>query len=190
MGVHAYTERVPLQLLDFAYRYTQGILSDAIAYEPPAHAPTSSKKAKQEDDSISLNALRTAVGARAAQQFSPSLPKEFMAEVAAERNRVALPRVEREYGVRLPPERYCFTGVGWGIKESWEEEVDVADENMALSTEMGGPVGGVGLGGPVGGEGGAGEDTLMGGLDEEEEVDNDEFEDAMGIGGDQSMADG
>jgi len=189
MGVHAYTERVPLQLLDFAYRYTSGILSDAIAYEPPAHAPTSNKKAKVEDDSISLNALRTAVGARAAQQFSSSLPKEFMSEVAAERNRVALPRVEREYGVRLPPERYCFTGVGWGLKESWEEEVDV-DEGMEVAGELGaGGAAGIGEGGPVGGVAGAEEDTLMGGLEEEEEVDNDEFEDAMGLGGDRSMAD-
>ena len=191
MGVHAYTERVPLQLLDFAYRYTSGILSDAIAYEPPAHAPAASKKAKVEDDSISLNALRTAVGARAAQQFSASLPKEFMSEVAAERNRVALPRVEREFGVRLPPERYCFTGVGWGLKESWEEEVDVADETMEGTGEGGGAgAGGVGDGGPVGGVGAAGteEDTLMGGLDEEDEVDEDEFENAMGIGEDRTMA--
>ncbi|CBX97813.1 hypothetical protein LEMA_P092220.1 [Plenodomus lingam JN3] len=35
MGVTAYTERVPLQLLDFAYRYTSSILTDAISYEPP-----------------------------------------------------------------------------------------------------------------------------------------------------------
>lgn len=33
MGVHAYSERVPLQLLDFAYRYTSSILSDAQSYE-------------------------------------------------------------------------------------------------------------------------------------------------------------
>lgn len=112
-----------------------------------------------------------------------------MSEVAAERNRVALPRVDREYGVRLPPERYCFTGVGWGIKESWEEEVDAADESMDLSAELAGG-GGVGVGGPVGGAGGADTDTLMGGLDDEDEVDNDEFEDAMGMGGDQSMANG
>jgi transcription initiation factor TFIID subunit 9B len=46
---------------------------------------------------------------------------------------------------------------------------------------------GVGEGGPVGGvDGGVGEDIEMGGLDEEEDVDEDEFEDAMG-GGDQNM---
>lgn len=175
MGVHAYTERVPLQLLDFAYRYTSGILSDALAYEPPSHTSSGSKKANKEDDGVSLNALRTAVGARAAQQFNPALPKEFMAEVAAERNRIALPRVEREYGMRLPPERYCFTGVGWDVKESWEEEVE-ADESMDMSA-------GVGMGGPVGGG-----DAVMGGM-EDEEVDAEEFEAAMG-GGDANMTNG
>ncbi|KAF1851568.1 transcription factor TAFII-31, partial [Cucurbitaria berberidis CBS 394.84] len=119
MGVHAYTERVPLQLLDFAYRYTSGILTDAISYEPPAHASTTSKKRgadkAEEEGGVSLNALRTAVGARAAGTFSGQLGKEFMADVASERNRIALPRVEREFGVRLPPERYCFTGVGWDV---------------------------------------------------------------------------
>lgn len=177
MGVHAYTERVPLQLLDFAYRYTSGVLSDALAYEPPSQVTSGGKKAaNKDDDGVSLNALRTAVGARAAQQFSPALPKEFMMEVAAERNRIALPRVEREYGMRLPPERYCFTGVGWDVKDSWEEEVDVDDVDMAAGG------GGVGLGGPVGGG-----DTVMGGM-EDEEVDNDEFEEVMG--GDASMTNG
>jgi transcription initiation factor TFIID subunit 9B len=193
MGVHAYTERVPLQLLDFAYRYTSGIISDAISYEPPAPTTSSNNKKKgpagggnEDGEGVGLNAIRTAVGARSAQQFMTrgGLSKEFMAEVASERNRVALPRVEREFGVRMPPERYCFTGVGWGVKESWEEEVDVeAEESME-------GVAGIGEGGPVGAVDGGQEedgDMVMGGLDEEEDVDEEEFEDAMGLGGDQSM---
>ncbi|KAJ4366131.1 Transcription initiation factor TFIID subunit 9 [Neocucurbitaria cava] len=144
MGVHAYTERVPLQLLDFAYRYTSGILSDAISYEPPAHASTTSKKRgadKGGDDDgggVSLNALRTAVGARAASTFTAQLGKEFMTEIASERNRIALPRVEREFGVRLPPERYCFTGVGWDVKNAWEGDEVSEDEEMDLGDEAGG----------------------------------------------------
>ncbi|KAF2268379.1 TFIID-31kDa-domain-containing protein, partial [Lojkania enalia] len=155
MGVHAYTERVPLQLLDFAYRYTSGVLSDALAYEPPSHS--ASKKGVRDEDGVSLNALRTAVASRAANQFSPALPKEFMSDIAAERNRIALPRVEREFGIRLPPERYCFTGVGWGVRDSWEEDASSEEEEV--------------LGGPVGG------DTVMGGM---EEGDEDEFEEVMG----------
>ncbi|ORY14136.1 transcription initiation factor IID, 31kD subunit-domain-containing protein [Clohesyomyces aquaticus] len=182
MGVHAYTERVPLQLLDFAYRYTSGVLSDAIAYEPPVHTSSTGKKGgankdKDAEDGVSLNALRTAVGARVAQQFSAALPKEFMLEVASERNKIALPRVEREFGVRLPPERYCFTGVGWGVKESWESEGE-EDEEEGMEVE------GVGAGGPVA-------DVMMGGMEEEDDVDENEFEDVMGLrGGDAEMADG
>lgn len=180
MGVHAYTERVPLQLLDFAYRYTSGVLTDAISYEPPAHASSTSKKRgadKAEDDSgVSLNALRTAVGARAANAFSGQLNKEFMADLASERNRIALPRVEREFGMRLPPERYCFTGAGWSLKGEWEDDGDVEDEEMDLGENN------VGFGGPVGGANGdvGADDTAMGGM-EEEDQDEDEFEEAMGL---------
>ncbi|KAL5117261.1 Transcription initiation factor TFIID subunit 9 [Pleosporales sp. CAS-2024a] len=187
MGVHVYTERVPLQLLDFAYRYTSSILSDAQSYEPPLPTQPSGANKKRaahagadDESGVSLNALRTAVAARAAGQFAATLPKEFMADLASERNRVALPRVEREFGLRLPPERYCFTGTGWGVRERWEEEVEVEveDENedeMDLGGATTGSGGGVGFGGPVGGDG----DVGMGGM-EEEEVDQQEFEDAMG----------
>ncbi|KAJ4375644.1 Transcription initiation factor TFIID subunit 9 [Didymella sp. IMI 355093] len=180
MGVHAYTERVPLQLLDFAYRYTSGVLSDALAYEPPVPSAAAGEKKKRDttaDEGISLNALRTSVAGRAAMMTGPggvgALGKEFLAEIASERNRVALPRVEREFGVRLPPERYCFTGVGWGVKEAWEEEVvEQSDEDEKMGD--GGPVGGAAdaFGAPVA-------DTEMGGMDDEE-VDEDEFQEVMG----------
>jgi transcription initiation factor TFIID subunit 9B len=183
MGVHAYTERVPLQLLDFSYRYTSGILSDAIAYEPPVAASTSSKKNKNDDgEGITLNAVRTAISSRASYTMAGVLPKEFMAEIASERNRIALPRVEKEFGVRLPPERYCFTGVGWGIREAWEDEV----EDVEL--EVGGADGaaGAGVGGPVTLD----IDTEMGGVDEEDEDGEEEFEEVMGLKGDTSMVNG
>ena len=197
MGVNAYTERVPLQLLDCAYRYTSSILTDAISYEPPTTSSSSggggggagakkrsgADKATEEEGGqggVSLNALRTAVGARAATQFSAVLGKEFMSEVASERNRVALPRVEREFGIRLPPERYCFTGVGWGMKEAWEDGEESGDEEMETEMEEGQEEAGdaVGFGGPVGGEA----DTAMGGMEDQEELDEDEFDAVMGDG--------
>lgn len=177
MGVHAYTERVPLQLLDFSYRYTSSVLSDALAYEPPVPSslPQSEKKKRDPtaEEGISLNALRTSVQSRAA--VNTGLSKEFLAEIASERNRVALPRVEREFGVRLPPERYCFTGVGWGVKEAWEADEVVDDEDADESMGDGGPVGAAteGFGAP------GDDDAEMGGM-EEEEVDEDEFREVMG----------
>jgi transcription initiation factor TFIID subunit 9B len=196
MGVHAYTERVPLQLLDFAYRYTSSILSDALSYEPPLPTTSASKKrsggagagGEGDGEGVSLAALRTAVGARAAGTFQPNLGKEFMSEVAQERNRIALPRVEREFGIRLPPERYCFTGVGWGIKGAWSEEIEEggdADGEMEVDDGFsGGPVNqvnGTSVADNANAETEA-KDTAMGGMDEEdEEQDDDEFEEAMGI---------
>ncbi|KAL1795354.1 hypothetical protein ACET3X_007170 [Alternaria dauci] len=194
MGVHAYTERVPLQLLDFAYRYTSSILSDALSYEPPLPTTSSTKKragaaGDDANEGVSLAALRTAVGARAAGTFQATLGKEFMSEVAQERNRIALPRVEREFGVRLPPERYCFTGVGWGVKGAWEEELleeeNAGDDEDEMEVDGGGAAENVGFGGgPVGGavvNGEEGKDTDMGGMDGEEDEDDDEFEEAMGM---------
>ncbi|KAJ4982547.1 transcription initiation factor TFIID subunit 9 [Stagonosporopsis vannaccii] len=196
MGVTAYTERVPLQLLDFAYRYTSGVLSDALAYEPavPSSLPQAEKKKRDAtaDEGISLNALRTSVAGRAsvmgagAGAVGGGLAKEVLAEIASERNRVALPRVEREFGLRLPPERYCFTGVGWGVREAWEGEEegghdddDDDDDNGDGMEVEGGPVGGTAATGGFGAAGGEGADTEMGGM-EDEEVDEDEFQEVMG----------
>lgn len=177
-GVSAYQERVPLQLLDFAYRYTSSVLSDALAVS--AEALSSSTQTNRggnthgvgvaTEGNVSLAALRLAIASRLNYSFGGQLPKEFLGEVAAERNRTALPRVEREFGVRLPPERYCFTGVGWGLKEEWDSEVE--DE------------------GP--GDGDKSQDTVMkeegadGGGEEE-----DEFDEVMGVGDgqDREMAD-
>lgn len=34
--------------------------------------------------------------------------------------------MEREWGLRLPPEQYCLTGEGWNLKDEWDAE----DEEM------------------------------------------------------------
>ncbi|KAF2753122.1 transcription factor TAFII-31, partial [Pseudovirgaria hyperparasitica] len=121
MGVHAYEERVPLMLQDFAYRYQVGILADALALSPDnhltaAHEPGSKKAAQQPAEPVvKAAAIRQAIGSRVAHQFCAGLPKEFLLELGMERNRTVLPRVEREFGVRLPAEKFCLTGTGWGL---------------------------------------------------------------------------
>ncbi|KAL1851492.1 Transcription initiation factor TFIID subunit 9 [Paecilomyces lecythidis] len=149
-GVTAYQERVPLQLLDFAYRYTSSVLQDAVhlATEGYAGAITapgesgsgSAARAGAEIQTVSLPALRLSIASRLHYQFQPGLPKEFLMDVAAERNRIALPGAQRGYdtnaaanrqnayssvmmgGMRLPPERFCLSGAGWNLKDSWESE--------------------------------------------------------------------
>ena len=85
---------------------------------------------------VTLASLRLSIASRTHYQFSPTLPKDFHHDVAQERNRVALPTVGRDWGLRLPPEQFCLTGVGWGLKEEWdsdgerEGEGEVEDEVM------------------------------------------------------------
>lgn len=188
LGVSAYQERVPLQLMDFAYRYTAGVLADAVAISAETTAAAPGGKggapgnpqraggggggagAGGDENNVSLAAIRSAIASRLNYQFNPVLPKEFLLELAQEKNRVSLPRPEREYGVRLPPERYCFTGAGWGLKEEWDSDVeDDGDEQ--------------------GKDGINGDDRMEGVQEEGMDEDEDEFEDVMGVGEDREMAD-
>ncbi|EEA26369.1 Transcription initiation factor TFIID subunit 9 [Talaromyces marneffei ATCC 18224] len=158
LGVTAYQERVPLQLLDFAYRYTSSTLQDAVhlAMEGYAGVPTGpgetsvstgSGRGVVELNTITLQALRLSIASRLHYQFQPGLPKEFLIDVATERNRIALPGVARGGetaakssfsnvsmgGMRLPPERFCQTGTGWNLKEEWESEGEEDVEELELT---------------------------------------------------------
>lgn len=136
LGVTAYQERVPLQLMDFAYRYTSSILQDTLhltseGYGIPGHTSGAGRGTGGHNDmsSVTLSSLRLSIASRTHYQFNPSLPKEFYHEIAQERNRVALPLVSKDWGLRLPPEQYCLTGVGWGLKEEWDSEGEEAEQD-------------------------------------------------------------
>ena len=143
-GVSAYQERVPLQLMDFTYRYTSSTLQDALHFTAEGYGTTGSgtgtgsgKAAPHHDISgITLSSLRLSIASRTHYQFNPTLPKEFYSEIAQERNRVALPPVSREWGMRLPPEQFCMTGVGWDLKEEFDEEIEDADEGKIRDMEV------------------------------------------------------
>ena len=135
--------------MDFAYRYTSSVLSDAVHVQSEGYdqantstdthgrgrgagrgagsAAARSAVAMAEEGDVSLSALRMAIASRMAYQFQGSLPKEFLKGLAEERNRIGLGVGLREQGtvvggVRLPAEKYCLTGVGWGLKEEWDSE--------------------------------------------------------------------
>ena len=127
-GVTAYQERVPLQLMDFAYRYTSSTLQDALHLTSegygtaPQNTTGRAPNVANDMSAIGMPSLRLSIASRTHYQFNPTLPKEFYQEIAQERNRIALPSVGKEMGVRLPPEQYCLTGIGWGLKNEWESE--------------------------------------------------------------------
>jgi transcription initiation factor TFIID subunit 9B len=135
LGIQAYQERVPLQLLDFAYRHTSSILSDAlhlssdayVSQQTRARDPPGGGSFKDADGQVSMSAVQLAIQSRLQYQFSAGtaggLSKEFLLETAEQRNKVALPRLaQNEWGVRLPNEKFVLTGVPWGLKEQWESE--------------------------------------------------------------------
>lgn len=182
MGVTAYQERVPLQLLDFAYRYTSSTLQDAVylATEGYSGETTAPRGGAAREININLNALRLSIASRLHYQFQPGLPKEFLIDVAAERNRIMLPGVSRGAaaaseaaaakdggastgpmvgGVRLPPDRFCLTGVAWNLREEWESE---REDEMEVDTG----------GGP----------NAQAGVDEEDENEDGTMEDVFGDG--------
>ncbi|KAK7403046.1 Transcription initiation factor TFIID subunit 9 [Neonectria punicea] len=179
-GVTAYEQRVPLLLLDFAYRHTSSVLSDAlhlsgdpyITHAGAKPSATSGATAAAPGDAVvSANAVKLAIAARLSYQFrggsaGGGISKDYMQELARDRNKVVLPRiVPSEWGVRLPSERFVLSGTSWGLKDVWDEEDE--DENGGGDAMEGieGPnpedVGGDGV------EGGTVEDMFGEDVDEE-----------------------
>jgi transcription initiation factor TFIID subunit 9B len=157
LGCTAYQERVPLQLLDFAYRHSSSILSDALHLSSDAYVSQQTRARdappgggfREADGQVSANAVMLAIQSRLQYQFGGSggvgggagggLSKEFLIEMAQARNKVALPRVlQNEWGVRLPSERFVLTGVPWGLKGEWveqEEETQGGDTMEGVEVE-------------------------------------------------------
>ncbi|KAI0550450.1 transcription initiation factor IID, 31kD subunit-domain-containing protein [Xylaria curta] len=168
-GVTSFDSRVPLLLLDFAYRHTSSILNDALhlsgdPYTTHAGAkPSGSSGAIPTappggDATVSTNAVHIAIASRQAYQFrggsggggvgggvgGGGTSKEWLQELARERNKVALPRIlANEWGVRLPNERFVLTGQGWGLQDQWgvegsdSEEDDGSDAMEGLEGQKG-----------------------------------------------------
>ncbi|CCF56645.1 hypothetical protein KAFR_0B03480 [Kazachstania africana CBS 2517] len=107
-GIHQYEDQVPLQLMDFAYRYTKGVLKDAMVYNDHVNST---------DHKLSVEDIRLAISARTQYQFKPTAPKELLLQLAAERNKKALPQVMGSWGIRLPPEKYCLTAKEWNLND-------------------------------------------------------------------------
>lgn len=181
---------MPLQLLDFAYRYTSNILQDAVHLTAEGYAGADSgatgggaSKGSAEMNTVNLSAVRLSIASRLHYQFQTGLPKEFLMDVASERNRSALPGASRGFdqagnrapaqanqsvvvgGMRLPPERFCLTGSAWTMREEWESE---GEEEV-----------------PVGGEGAMEEDSAPGQSQSQTQTQTQEGNGEMGADGDE-----
>lgn len=110
-GIQNYQEHVPIQLMDFAHRYTKSVLKDAIAYND--HSKLILSGATTTSNTVNTNDIRLAISARTNYQFKPTPPKELLLELAQERNAKPLPPVIPKWGLNLPPEKYCLTAKDW-----------------------------------------------------------------------------
>lgn len=118
-SIQNYQEHVPLQLMDFAHRYTTSVLKDALTYADHAKGVTGGSGS---GNTVSTDDIRLAIAARTNYQFKPTPPKELLLELAHERNSKSLPPVIPKWGLHLPPEKYCLTARDWDSFEHEEAE--------------------------------------------------------------------
>ncbi|XP_077361867.1 transcription initiation factor TFIID subunit 9 isoform X1 [Festucalex cinctus] len=105
MGVTEYEPRVINQMLEFTYRYVTSIIEDAKIYA------THAKKSSVDADDIKL-----AIQCRMDQSFTSPPPRDFLLEVARQKNQTPLPLIKPYTGPRLPPDRYCLTAPNYRLK--------------------------------------------------------------------------
>uniref|UniRef100_A0A8C9RLW1 TAF9 RNA polymerase II, TATA box binding protein (TBP)-associated factor n=2 Tax=Scleropages formosus TaxID=113540 RepID=A0A8C9RLW1_SCLFO len=105
MGINEYEPRVINQMLEFTYRYVTTIIEDAKIYA------THAKKSSVDADDI-----RLAIQCRMDQSFTSPPPRDFLLEVARQKNQTPLPLIKPYTGPRLPPDRYCLTAPNYRLK--------------------------------------------------------------------------
>lgn len=132
-GITSFHERVPLQLMDFAYCHTLATLNDArsliaAGYDTSqAKRPQAMRRAPMtvtpyDMTSVSYPILQLSVRLRTDAQFNTALPKAFQEDLAEEVNAIPLPPVTDSWGLGLPQDQHCLLGVGWRLKVGKERE--------------------------------------------------------------------
>jgi transcription initiation factor TFIID subunit 9B len=130
-GIQNYQDHVPLQLMDFAHRYTTSVLRDALTYNDHAKpVNVNTNLNSNTNTTVNTDDIRLAVAARTNYQFKPAPPKELLLDLAEERNSKPLPPVIPKWGLNLPPEKYCLTARDWDTLD--EETSDEANKKRKL----------------------------------------------------------
>ncbi|XP_068687189.1 transcription initiation factor TFIID subunit 9B-like [Montipora foliosa] len=105
MGINEYEPRVINQMLEYTYRYITTVLEDATVY---------SKHAGKKD--IDADDVQLAIQSRLDHSYTNPPPREFLIEIARQKNRHPLPQIQTKSGLRLPPDRYCLTSTNYKVK--------------------------------------------------------------------------
>lgn len=124
LGVEDYDPKVVHQLLEFAHRYTTDVLQDSLIYAEHANK-----------NDIDLDDIQLAIQGRVNHSFTTPPPKEFLLGLAQEKNKSPLPLIPEKYGIRLPAEKHCLTGINFSIVPDAppkQSTVDTQDVEMSL----------------------------------------------------------
>lgn len=105
MGINEYEPKVINQMLEYTYRYITTVLEDAIVY---------SKHAGKKD--VDADDVQLAIQSRLDHSYTNPPPREFLIEIARQKNRHPLPQIQTKSGLRLPPDRYCLTSTNYKVK--------------------------------------------------------------------------
>ncbi|EDV34181.1 uncharacterized protein Dana_GF21106 [Drosophila ananassae] len=105
LNIHEYEPRVVNQMLEFTFRYVTCILDDAKVYANHARKKT-----------IDLDDVRLATEMTLDKSFTGPPSRHVLAKVAEIRNATPLPPIKPHCGLRLPPDRYCLTGVNYKLR--------------------------------------------------------------------------
>ncbi|XP_028402693.1 transcription initiation factor TFIID subunit 9B-like [Dendronephthya gigantea] len=111
MGVEDYEPRVINQMLEFTYRYVTDVLEDARVYCNHAN-----KKEIDADD------IKLAVQIRMDNSFTSPPPRDFLMEIARQKNSTPLPLIQPRSGLRLPPDRYCLLSNNYRVKQQQKKQ--------------------------------------------------------------------
>ncbi|KAG0368057.1 Transcription initiation factor TFIID subunit 9 [Gamsiella multidivaricata] len=124
LSVEDAEQKVIHQLLEFAHRYTTDVFQDALLYSE--HAGRTE---------VGLDDVKLAIQGRVNHSFTSPPPKEFLLELAEEKNKVPLPLIPEKYGIRLPHERHCLTTVNFQLIPEVKDEDEDSDEEMKEVSE-------------------------------------------------------
>ncbi|EDV46526.1 transcription initiation factor TFIID subunit 9 [Drosophila erecta] len=105
LNIQEYEPRVVNQMLEFTFRYVTCILDDAKVYANHARKKT-----------IDMDDVRLATVVTLDKSFTGPPARHVLAKVADVRNGMPLPPIKPHCGLRLPPDRYCLTGVNYKLR--------------------------------------------------------------------------
>ncbi|KAI9224177.1 transcription initiation factor IID, 31kD subunit-domain-containing protein [Blastocladiella britannica] len=124
-GIYDCDELVVPMLLEFAHRHVADLLAEASAFAEHAASGSDAASRRRTRD-LTVADVRLAVQSKVNHAFTGPPPKDFMLELAAEKNAAPLPPVLPRHGLRLPPRQYTLTGPNFAIAPKTVTAADVA----------------------------------------------------------------